>query len=122
MQALSQLSYTPNEAAHSIDAFCACKAFAVISVRKKFSGVEEAVRVELPFDRAHQAKRGGIDFPVNKTALFGADAMLARERAPERQDAQHDGVERQMGAVHFVSVVGVHHQVDVQVAVAGMAE
>ncbi|OYZ58638.1 MAG: hypothetical protein B7Y21_02640 [Hydrogenophilales bacterium 16-61-112] len=105
MQALSQLSYTPNEAAHSI-----------------FAGVEQTERIELLFDCAHDVERGGIDFLGDETALFGADAVLAREGAAESQHTLHDGVERTVGARHFVAVIRVHHDVDVQVAVAGVTE
>src|SRR5512139_3167214 len=122
MQALSQLSYTPNEAAHSIDAFRACKAFASISIRKKFSGVEQAERIELLLDRAHQIQRGGIDFTGDEAALFGADAVFAREGAAQRQGLQDDGVERKVGALHLIGVIRVHHEIDVQIAVAGVAE
>jgi len=41
------------------------------------------VRIELPFDRAHQLERGGIDFLRHEAAFFGADAVLARKRAAQ---------------------------------------
>ena len=98
MQALSQLSYTPNEAAHFIDAAGACKA----SVRKKFARIEQAEGIELLLDRAHQCRAWRDRFPaVDEAALFGADAVLAGEGAAQRQGAQDDGVERQVGARPF---------------------
>ena len=69
MQALSQLSYTPNEAAHFIDAAGACKA----SVRKKFARIEQAEGIELLLHGAHQGEGRRVDlesFGPTNAAVF----------------------------------------------------
>ena len=118
MQALSQLSYTPNEAAHYRDSPEACKG----SVWEKLAGVEQRMRVELLFDAAHDGKGRGVDLQGKKAALFGADAVFAGKGAAQLQHLVHDPVMAGMSARHFIRIVGVHHEVDMQVAIAGMAE
>ena len=122
MQALSQLSYTPNEAAHFIHALESCKAFMRISIRKQLAWVQQLKRIELLFDAPHDGHCIGINFQCYKSAFFGANTVFARERTAQCQNPMHDRIECSMGACHFVAVVGMHHQVDVQISVSGVSE
>jgi signal transduction histidine kinase/ActR/RegA family two-component response regulator len=55
-------------------------------------------------------------------ALFAADAMFARQAAAESQHGFDQRVATGGGAGHFFGVIGMHHQIHMQIAVAGMAE
>ncbi len=72
--------------------------------------------------RRMSASTSGVEFETDVPRLGEADAMLAADRALERQHAPEQfrlGVTR---PGHGVGVIGLHHQVDVDVAVAHMTE
>jgi len=82
----------------------------------QLAAVEAAVRVD-----------SGLVVPEVRHLLVGevvelgdADAVLARDHAVERTRQRHDAVDRAIGGLQHVVVVGVDRDVGVHVAVAGM--
>lgn len=60
------------------------------SIRQQLAGIEDAVGVEIAADRAHQRECRRVDRARHEVALGKADAVLARERAAEREDQVED--------------------------------
>ena len=70
----------------------------------------------------HQFKAGGVDLALHEFPLDVADAVFAGQRAIEGQDEIEDLVEAGGGLFRFLGLVRIEQKVDVDVAVAGMAE
>jgi hypothetical protein len=82
----------------------------------QLAAVEVAVRVDPAFEIAE-----GPDFVFAEELQLGnADAMLAGDHAAELARQRHDAFDRVVGRLQHRVVVGVHRDVGMHVAVAGM--
>ena len=86
------------------------------------AGVEDAVRIERGLDPLHQGDDLGRQLQADVGRLREADAVLAADRSLEADDALEERAGGGLRAAHLVGVGGIHHDVDVNVAVAGVAE
>src|SRR5688500_11151122 len=87
-----------------------------------FAGVENPERIEGPLHGLHDRDRRGVQLQVQILGLGEADAVLAADRALERHHPFEQDALRLVGAAHLVVVARRHHDVDVDVAVAGVPE
>lgn len=90
---------------------------------EELAWVEEAAGIEGVFDGLMEGAAGVVD-GVREPAFFGdADAVFAADDAAEAEDVAEEIVEGGVGAGALVRVIHVgNHDVDVDVAVAGVAE
>ena len=56
-----------------------------VSGRKDLIGIENTLRIKLLLYSFHEIEGHWVDLSVNVVTFFSTDAMLARERAIERQ-------------------------------------
>ena len=90
---------------------------------EEFPRVEEAAGIEGVFDGLMEGAAGVVD-GVGEPAFFGdADAVFAADDAAEAEDVAEEIVEGGVGAGALIRVLHVwDHDIDVDVAVAGVAE
>src|SRR3569623_1154963 len=90
--------------------------------RQKFFRIEYPFGIEHLLDIAHEVEHGRRALARDERALLHAHAVFARERALEYEHQREDAVEAVLGTRHLDRVVRVHEQIDVYIAVAGVAE
>ncbi len=90
---------------------------------EELARVQEAAGIEGVFDGLVEGAAGVVD-GVGEPAFFGdADAVFAADDAAEAEDVAEEIVEGNVGAGALIRVLHVgDHDVDVDVAVAGVAE
>src|SRR5208282_2940591 len=86
------------------------------------AGVQDVERIERALDRAHGGKRRFAVLGQQILHFALADAMLAGTCSVHRQRALDQAFEESVDARDFLFVVEVHHQPDVEIAVADMAD
>ena len=89
---------------------------------KQLARVKNVVWVKHPLDGFHQGKRCCIDLLANIGAFLAADAVLARQRAVKFYHQIEYLGQAFLCPFHFTAIVRVHQQIDVYIAVAGMAK
>src|SRR2546426_9210494 len=89
---------------------------------QEFAGIQNVVRVKSALDFGVE----GADFAGGGPGppfLFGeADAVFAGNGAPELEDLREEIVERGFGAAFGAGRVEVDHDVDMNIAIPGVAE
>ena len=80
------------------------------------------VRVELVLDTAHQVQGGAVQLARHEIAFHQADAVLARQGASQFQHQTEHLVQAGIRRLHLRRIIGIHQQVHMDVAVAGMTE
>ena len=95
---------------------------AACTFQEDLAGIEHAVRIERLLDAPHQRDGLGRQLQRQVPRLAEADAVLAGHRAFERDHAFEQRLLGGGDARLDVGIVGVDHDVDVDVAVADVAE
>ena len=70
----------------------------------------------------HQFEAGGINFAADKVTFDQANPVFAGDAAVELQYQAEDLIQTLVSALHLLRVIRVYQQVDVNVAIAGVAE